>query len=207
MDAQRYEVEPGVCLFAGKAKCPRTPAELSAGHAGVPPINGSVGAAGWQPPYLPVLIPAHLHVRAPVAPRVVSVGQPEEHFMNRQITLGLAMLVGAAIGGVAVQGLHAQAKPPAYYVAELDVTNEDAYNKEWAPKVSETVKAAGGDYLARGTNITAIEGTAPKRLVVSKFDNIDKLKAWRDSAAYKSLLPIRDKAVKTVRAYAIEGVN
>ena len=32
--------------------------------------------------------------------------------MNRSVTVGLAMLAGAALGAAAVEGLHAQAKPP-----------------------------------------------------------------------------------------------
>jgi uncharacterized protein (DUF1330 family) len=127
--------------------------------------------------------------------------------MKIHYTVTLAMLAGFGLGAVAVQGLHAQAKPPAYYVAEIDVANEDVYNKEWAPKVAETIKAAGGSYLARGTSIQGIEGTPPRRIVISKWDNIDKVKAWRESAVYKSALPIRDKAVKSVRAYAVEGIT
>jgi uncharacterized protein (DUF1330 family) len=119
----------------------------------------------------------------------------------------LAALAGAGIGGLAVERLHAQAKPPAYYIAEIDVTNEDLYNKEWAPKADATIKAAGGVYLVRGTNIERIEGAAPKRLLITKWDNIDKLTAWRESESYMRTLPVLDKAVKSVRSYAVEGVN
>jgi uncharacterized protein (DUF1330 family) len=118
-----------------------------------------------------------------------------------------AALAGAGIGGLTVERLHAQAKAPAYYIAEIDVTNEDLYNKEWAPKADATIKAAGGIYLVRGTNIERIEGAAPKRLLITKWDNIDKLTAWRESEAYMRTLPILDKAVKSVRSYAAEGVN
>jgi hypothetical protein len=46
--------------------------------------------------------------------------------MNRSVTIGLAMLAGAALGAAAVEGLHAQAKPPVYQVVEIDVLNQDA---------------------------------------------------------------------------------
>ena len=39
--------------------------------------------------------------------RSVTVG-----LINRSVTVGLAMLAGAALGAAAVEGLHAQAKPP-----------------------------------------------------------------------------------------------
>jgi heme-degrading monooxygenase HmoA len=44
-------------------------------------------------------------------------------------------------------------------------------------------------------------------LVITKWDNIDKLTAWRESEAYIRTLPILDKAVKSVRSYAVEGIN
>jgi uncharacterized protein (DUF1330 family) len=128
--------------------------------------------------------------------------------MKTYTTVVLAALAGAGIGGLAVQGLHAQTKlPTAFYIAEIDVTNEDVYNKQWIPKVDETVKAAGGVYLVRSTNVERIEGAAPKRLLISKWENIDKLTAWRESGAYMKTLPILDKAVKSVRSYAVEGIN
>ena len=128
--------------------------------------------------------------------------------MKTYTTVLLAALVGAGIGGFAVQGLHAQTKlPTAYFIAEIDVTNEDVYNKQWMPKVDETVKAAGGVYLVRSTNVERIEGAAPKRLLISKWDDIDKLTAWRESQAYMKTLPLLDKAAKSVRSYAVEGLN
>ena len=41
----------------------------------------------------------------------------------------------------------------------------------------------------------------------SIWDNIDKLTAWRISEAYLKTLPLLDKAAKSVRSYAVEGVN
>jgi uncharacterized protein (DUF1330 family) len=127
--------------------------------------------------------------------------------MKTCYTVAVAALTGVGIGGLAVQGIHAQAKPPAYYVAEIDVTNEDLYNKQWVPKADATIKAAGGVYLAQGANIERIEGAAPKHVLIIKWDNIDKLTAWRESEAYMKTLPILDKAVKSIRSYAVEGVN
>ena len=92
--------------------------------------------------------------------------------MNYRVVL--AMLAGAGIGGLAVQSIHAQAKPPAYYIVEIDVKNEDVFSKEWAPKADETIKAAGGAYIVRSTTVERIEGAAPKRILISKWDNIDK---------------------------------
>jgi hypothetical protein len=52
--------------------------------------------------------------------------------MKSHFTVSLAILAGVGIGAVAVQSLHAQNKPPVYFVAETDVSNPDAYAKECA---------------------------------------------------------------------------
>ena len=121
----------------------------------------------------------------------------------------LAMLAGIGVGGLAVEGIHAQNKPPAYYVVEIDAKNEDVFNKEWAPKADQTIKDAGGIYVVRSTTVEYIEGAAPKRVLIIKWGNIDKLTAWRLSEAYMRTLPILDKAVRggTVRSYVVEGIN
>ena len=43
--------------------------------------------------------------------------------MKTYTTVTVAMLAGVGIGAVAVQTLHAQAKPPVYTVTEINVTN------------------------------------------------------------------------------------
>jgi len=68
--------------------------------------------------------------------------------MKQYLGLGLGMLAGTLIGAAAVSGLHAQAKPPVYLITEIDVTNPDAYAKEFAPKAQATIKAAGGRFIA-----------------------------------------------------------
>jgi hypothetical protein len=56
----------------------------------------------------------------------------------------LTMLAGVGVGAFAVQAIHAQTKPPVYYVTEIDVTNPEAYAKEYSPKAQAIIKAAGG---------------------------------------------------------------
>jgi uncharacterized protein (DUF1330 family) len=125
--------------------------------------------------------------------------------MKTYYTVALSMLAGIGIGAVALQGLHAQAKPPAYVITEVDILDQGAF-EEFSPKVGQTVQASGGRYLARGGQIIALEGQAPKRLVLSTFESVEKAQAWRNSAAWKDLTPLREKAVKT-RAYIVEGLT
>ena len=64
--------------------------------------------------------------------------------MKTRSMAALALLAGAAIGAVAVQGLHAQTKAPVYVVTETDISDLDAFQKEYLPVVQPTIKAAGG---------------------------------------------------------------
>jgi uncharacterized protein (DUF1330 family) len=126
--------------------------------------------------------------------------------MRIQYAVPLAMLAGIGIGAVAVQTLQAQATPPIYYIAEVDVTNLEAYTKEYAPKAQAIIKAAGGRLLAAGQKVTALEGEPPKpRVAVIVWDSMDKLMAWRNSAAFEETREIGAKYAK-FRNFAVEGL-
>ena len=51
--------------------------------------------------------------------------------MKTRSTAVLALLAGAAIGALAVQGLHAQTKAPAYVVTQTDISDLDTNQKEY----------------------------------------------------------------------------
>ena len=130
--------------------------------------------------------------------------------MKTQLALSLAVAAGFGLGAITVHGLHAQAKPPVYYVAEIDVTNPDAYAKEYVPKAQAIIKAAGGKFLAvggtsGGAKLTAFDGEPPKRAVVQVWDSMEKVQAWRNNPEYKEARKIGEKYAK-FRSYAIEGM-
>jgi uncharacterized protein (DUF1330 family) len=132
--------------------------------------------------------------------------------MKQYFGLGLGLIAGTVLGAAAVTGLHAQAKPPVYSITEIDVTNPEAFGKEFAPLAQASIKAAGGRQLAIGGSggaganpITALEGTPPKgRIVIQVWDNLDQLKAWFTSDAYTNARKIGEKYA-TFRRYAFEG--
>jgi uncharacterized protein (DUF1330 family) len=127
--------------------------------------------------------------------------------MKTEYTAALAVVAGFGLGAVAVESLHAQAKPPVYYIAEIDVTNQEGYVKEYVPKVQATIKASGGRILAAGGKVTPIEGAPPKpRVVVQMWDSVEKIQAWRNSKEYKENRKIGDKYAK-FRSYAVEAVS
>lgn len=124
--------------------------------------------------------------------------------MNSYYTTAGALLVGIAVGVLALQGLHAQAKPPVYTVTEIDVTNVDAYMKEYVPVVQPIIKKAGGKLLAASLKVTAFAGTAPKRVAINQWESLEKAQALYNSAEYKDAQKIGDKYAK-FRRYAVEG--
>lgn len=133
--------------------------------------------------------------------------------MKQYVGMGLAMVAGVVLGAAAVSGLHAQAKAPVYLVTEIDVTNPQAYGKEFAPKAQATIKAAGGKLVAIGGSggagaktVTALSGTAPKRAVIQQWESMDALNAWYKSADYQAALKIGEKYA-TFRRYAIESAQ
>ena len=127
--------------------------------------------------------------------------------INRHITLGLAMIASAALGAAVVQTLHAQAKPPAYNVAEITIKDQDGYNKEYLPLITKALTDAGGKFIVRGGKTISYEGAAPApRVVVVQFENLDKLQALYNSASYKDAIAVGDK-YSTQRKFAVEGIS
>jgi uncharacterized protein (DUF1330 family) len=127
--------------------------------------------------------------------------------MKRSVTVGLSMLVGAALGAAVVQGLHAQAKPPIYQITEIDISNVETYVREYAPKAQALIKAGGGVNLAASQNVTRVEGDAPKtRVALTRWDSIEQFHAYRNKADFKELrATIGDKYAK-FRTFIVEGV-
>ena len=132
--------------------------------------------------------------------------------MRSNYKIAVAVTAGVAFGALAVQGLHAQAKAPVYFVAEIDVTNPDAYAKEYAPKAQAIIKAAGGRFLAVGGSaattgtVTAFDGDAPKRVVVQVWDSMEKIRAWRANPEYVEIRKVGEKYAK-FRSFAVDGLQ
>jgi len=126
--------------------------------------------------------------------------------MKTPYAVAVAVAAGFGLGAVAVHGLHAQAKPPVYYIAEIEVTNLDAYTREYAPKAQAIIRAAGGRFLAAGQNVTSIEGDRPKpRVAITVWDSMEKIQAWRNSAEFKENRKLGDQHAK-FRAFTVEGM-
>jgi uncharacterized protein (DUF1330 family) len=113
------------------------------------------------------------------------------------------MLTGIAIGGFAVQSLQAQGKK-AYTITENQVLDQKLA-AAFAGRVSAAQTAAGGrNFNTGGGKITAMIGTAPERVAITEWPSLEKAEAFFKSKAWTDLAPERDKALKTIRRYAVE---
>jgi uncharacterized protein (DUF1330 family) len=126
--------------------------------------------------------------------------------MKTRYTVVLSIWAGVAVGAAAVQALHAQAKPPAYVVAEIDVMNPGPYDKEYVPPAAKAITDGGGKYLVRGGETAAFYGDPPKpRIAVMVFESMEKAQAAFNSSSYKEAKKVGDKYAK-FRVYAVEGL-
>lgn len=125
--------------------------------------------------------------------------------MKTAFVLGVGIVIGVGIGATFVQGLHAQSKAPVYLIAENDVTNPEAYAKEYLPKAQPLIKQHGGRYVAAG-KATPFAGDPPKsRVVILQWDSMEQLKGWFDSPEYREARKLGEKYAK-FRNFAVEGV-
>lgn len=128
--------------------------------------------------------------------------------MNTKGNPASAVLAGISIGAVSAMAVYAQeAKtPPAYLIAETDVTDRAAFQK-YAEKVSETLAPFRGSfhYVVRGGKTQALEGQPPKSIVVLAFDSTEKALAWYNSPAYEAIKPLRQGA-SISRMFMAEGL-
>src|SRR5262249_35100018 len=98
-----------------------------------------------------------------------------------------------------------------YLVTEIDVSNPEAYGKEFAPLAQATIKSSGAKFVVIGgaggasaKPITGLVGTPPKRVAIQAWESLDAIKTWYNSADYQAALKIGEKYA-TFRRYAVEG--
>jgi uncharacterized protein (DUF1330 family) len=128
--------------------------------------------------------------------------------MKTNYKVAIALVAGAAIGGTAIQGLHAQAtQKKAYTVTELETLDAKAA-ADVAGRIAQAQKSAGGhNFRTGGGKVTGMEGPPPQRVAITEWDSLEKAQAFFKSKAWTDLGPDRDKALKTVRRYAVEERN
>ena len=100
--------------------------------------------------------------------------------MKPEYRIGAAVIGSFVLGLGAASVLHAQVKPLAYVVAEIDVKDQDGYTKEFLPKAQTNIEETGGKYLGGGFNkAISLNGAPPaSRVVLLQFTDMDALKTF-----------------------------
>ena len=84
--------------------------------------------------------------------------------MKTRFVVLVSAMAGVALGAAGVQALHAQAKPPAFVVGDIDVKNAELLDKEYVPNASKAVREGGGKYLVVGGKSVSFYGEPPRRI-------------------------------------------
>jgi uncharacterized protein (DUF1330 family) len=122
--------------------------------------------------------------------------------MMAAVSAGILLASGGA-GTFAAERV--SAAPPAFYVAEFEVTDADGM-KPYSANVESTFTPYGGHFIVRGGTYTSLEGKAPSRKrVVIEFESVEKALSWYHSEEYTALRKIRQRSAKT-DVYIVEGI-
>lgn len=120
-------------------------------------------------------------------------------------TVAATFLAGVALGAIALQTLHAETRPPAYVVSEIDVMDNVLYDKKYVPLATKAIVDAGGKYIVRGGTSVSLYGVPSKRVTIVQFESLEKAEAAFKSPAYKNARKAGDEYAN-FRIYALEGV-
>jgi uncharacterized protein (DUF1330 family) len=126
--------------------------------------------------------------------------------MKSKSGIAMVMLVGAAVGALAVEEIHAQGtKMKAYVISENEILDASA-QAAYLPAARKLIEEAHGHALrtARGRIVQIEGGAPPSSAALTEWNSVDDAVAFYRSKAWADLAPQRDKAVKVVRRYAVE---
>ena len=122
---------------------------------------------------------------------------------EKTITVVASFMLGAG----AIQALHAQGKPPAYVVAEVNVKDRAGYEENFLNSTKTDISQHGGKYLAGGYDktLSLVGAEPPNRVLILQFPNMDAVKEWRKQGEEDMENTVGAKYA-TFRIYAVEGV-
>ena len=126
--------------------------------------------------------------------------------MKTKYKIAIALVAGASIGGAAIQGLHAQAKPPTYIVIPILKINDPAAFKSGVvdKALPADLTAAGGHYVVRSQKFISLDGNPPERLVILSFDSAEKAQAFWNTSIQKEVNAARVKSTNSL-AFMVDG--
>ena len=93
----------------------------------------------------------------------------------------------------------------AYVIVEIDIVDPKGY-EEYKKRAGATVEKYGGKYIVRGGAVETLEGNwKPNRIVVLKFDSVQRAKEWLNCEEYREPRNMRHRTART-KMVVVEGV-
>jgi len=93
----------------------------------------------------------------------------------------------------------------AYVIVEIDILDPAGY-EEYKKVAGATVEKYGGKYIVRGGRTEVLEGDwQPKRIVVLKFESMQRAMEWLNCEEYREPRKMRHRTAKT-NMIVVEGV-
>jgi len=129
--------------------------------------------------------------------------------MKSNYKIGAAVIGSFVLGVGAASVLHAQARPPAYVWAEVDVKDWGGYNRNFLAQTQANIGESGGKFLAgnsngRGPTAVSLSGSPPPdRVVLLQFADMEAVKAFY--AKQRTLEADVGSKYASFRVVAIEG--
>ena len=92
----------------------------------------------------------------------------------------------------------------AYIIVDIEITDPAGY-EQYKNLAGTTVEKYGGEYIVRGGEPENLEGDwRPKRIVILKFANRERAKAWLNSSDYAEPRKMRHATANT-RMIVVDG--
>ena len=104
--------------------------------------------------------------------------------MKSRYEIGVAVICSFVLGVGASSILHAQAKPPAFVWAEVDIKDRVGYFGNFTAPALANIKESGGKYLANSLhgdypNVVGLNGPAPPEgVTLIQFPDMEAVKAF-----------------------------
>ena len=94
-----------------------------------------------------------------------------------------------------------------YLIADVTAINDPGLYQRYQTLVPPSLRAFNGTYLARGGDVTVLEGSwHPHLLVIVRFESAARAPAWWDSDQYRDARGMRQAATQT-NMIVVEGTE
>jgi uncharacterized protein (DUF1330 family) len=94
----------------------------------------------------------------------------------------------------------------AFLISDVSVKNAEAF-QTYRTRAADSIVKYGGQYLARGGDVQALEGTwSPLTIIIVEFPSVELARTWYRSSEYALALDVRDAALSR-NLILVDGIS